>query len=407
MDTVTRVFGVVPPKVTKSTLHPVRCAHPELVCGVELEIENCSENAETYLAQIGQKLWKMDRDGSLRPPERSWEFISKPIQLQHLLPELERFFNLTKFGDANYSDRCSVHMHCNVTDFTQKQLATLALVYVIFEDVLFKFVNHHKAPTADGYCRDTNIYCIPWNQCRMNFNLVNKIFAQPADAFRQWQKYTALNLIPITTQGTVEWRHMHGTHDMEKLTQWFNLIGAIMKFCQDSAFEDVVETVKVLNDNSAYHQFFDLVLKGYLPFEEQYQPAMAEGIINAKYSLISWEQFKGKPDTSEMVFLNLDIEAQEEPIRIRRERIVAEGREERDRQLRAAMQVEQQAFIQEAMVNRFMPPPPPAAWGMRNWEWVGVGDRNIAIQPAAPEPQDAPMEIFDDWLEDEHEEERE
>lgn len=297
MDTVSRVFGVLAPKVVKSTLKPANdCVNPGLVCGVELETENCQMGGDHYVGQIGTKAWKMERDGSLRPPETSWEFISKPLEMQFLLPELERFFSLTKFNDTNYSDRCSVHVHTNVTDLTQKQLATLALVYVVFEDVLFQYVNHHKKKEDQGYCRDTNIYCIPWNQCRMNLNLVNKIFFDPVNTLHGWQKYTALNLIPITTQGTVEWRHMHGTADMEKLKTWLNIIGAIMKFARDSSFEETVATIKLLNDTSAYHQFFDLVLCGQVAFEEQYQPAMSEGVINAKYSLISWEKFRGKKE---------------------------------------------------------------------------------------------------------------
>jgi hypothetical protein len=104
-----------------------------------------------------------------------------------------------------------------------------------------------------------------------------------------------LNLLPIIRQGTVEWRHMHGTNDMEKLKIWFNIIGSIMKFAKQVEFDDVVKTVKTLNDTSAYHQFFDSVLQGSLPYEEQYGAALADGVINAKYSLINWEKYGSKP----------------------------------------------------------------------------------------------------------------
>jgi hypothetical protein len=82
---------------------------------------------------------------------------------------------------------------------------------------------------------------------------------------------------------------------MEKLKIWFNIIGSIMKFAKQVEFDDVVKTVKTLNDTSAYHQFFDSVLQGSLPYEEQYGAALADGVINAKYSLINWEKYGSKP----------------------------------------------------------------------------------------------------------------
>jgi hypothetical protein len=171
----------------------------------------------------------------------------------------------------------------------------------VIEDVLFQFVNHYKAPTEEGYCRDTNIYCIPWSQCRANVMLVNKLLLEPAGtATHRWQKYTALNLLPIQTQGSVEWRHMHGTADMEKLTTWLNIIGSIVKFSKNAGLDDVVKTIKVLNDTSAYQQFFNSILQGYLPYNDTYRGPMADGVINAKNGLLNWELAKSKPKASKL-----------------------------------------------------------------------------------------------------------
>ncbi len=281
------------------------CSNPNLIVGIELEVEGTHHDPMKYADACGI-VWRVERDGSLRPRDYSFEFISKPIPMEYALSELSRFYEKTKFKEDNYSDRCSVHVHTNVTDFTQEQLANLALVYIVVEDVLFEFVNFSNAKEKQGYCRDTNIYCIPWSQCRMNQQLVGKLFNNPVGAFKRWQKYTALNLLPILTQGTVEWRHMHGTADMKKLTTWFNLIGSIMAFAKNASFEDVVKTIKVLNDTSAYQQFFNSVLQGYIPYDNTYQPAMSDGVINAKSSLINWELNKDKP-TKKSIYVLDDI----------------------------------------------------------------------------------------------------
>jgi hypothetical protein len=293
MDTVTKIFKIKPPVQFKSAFKAVECSNKELVMGVELEVENTRE-IDHYTGGYLSGLWMFERDGSLRVGHggEAYEFISKPVQMQFLLPELQKFFEYTKFDEENYSDRCSVHVHTNVTDFTQDMLASLSMVYTVVEDVLFQYANHYKAPTMDGYNRDTNLYCIPWNQCRMNHRLVEKLFGNSHAHLARWQKYTALNLLPITTQGTVEWRHMHGTADMEKLTTWLNLIGSIMWYARRTQLDDVIKTILTLNDTSAYRQFFLDVTKGYLEYKEEYQVPLAEGVINAKYGLFDWDRSK-------------------------------------------------------------------------------------------------------------------
>jgi len=293
--TVAQQFGLVAPQAysaKKDEITPASTSNDALMCGIELEIENTA--GFTYYQDRVGPFWTITEDGSLRPRGASFEFISKPARLSVLVPQLHKFFQKFEFNERNYTDRCSVHLHTNVLDFTQEQLASLAMIYTVFEEVLFQFVNHFKAPDERGYYRDTNIYCIPWNQCRMNAKLVDTIFRN-AHQVRNWQKYTALNLLPITTQGTVEWRHMHGTNDMEKLTTWLNVIGAIMKYAKTTEFDEVVRQIKVLNDVSTYQQFFTDVLQGYLPYTDAYRKSLADGVVYAKWSLMTHELRKKNP----------------------------------------------------------------------------------------------------------------
>lgn len=282
------------PAVGTSRLTPINTINQELICGVELEIENLPQGAGWYIDR-SRPFFRVEEDGSLRPRGESWEFISSPAPMGVVLAEMQELF--PKIGvreDQNYTDRCSVHVHTNVQDFTKEQLSNLTLIYPVFEEVLFQYVNHHKKKEEQGYCRDTNLYCIPWSACRLNRNMVEKILENPIH-MRNWQKYTALNFLPITEHGTVEWRHMHGTCDMEKLTTWFNIIGAIMLYVKNTSFDEIVKAIKVMNDVSTYQQFFHTVLQGSLPYDDEYRRLMADGVVNAKYSLINWEANKKNP----------------------------------------------------------------------------------------------------------------
>lgn len=302
---VGEVFGIPSPKPYKGKQNPDKVTNPDLMVGMELEVENLPHGMGWY-QDHSAPFWTVVEDGSLRPRGESWEFVSKPALLGTALAELRILVEKMKWTDRNYSDRCSVHVHTNVLDFTQEQVANLALVYPVVEAILFQYVNHHKKQEEQGYCRDTNLYCIPWSSCRMNRNFIEKFFDNPAVfvpdrrglGVRAWEKYTALNFLPIAEHGTVEWRHMHGTADMEKLTTWLNIVGSIMKFCKENTFDDIVKTIKVLNDVSTYQQFFTAVLGGVLEYKAEYRSPMAEGVINAKYSLINWEANKGKDKTA-------------------------------------------------------------------------------------------------------------
>lgn len=287
---ITQLFKIKPPVVYKPIGDPVHCTNPQLILGVELETENANPDENFYHG--GPAGFIVDRDGSLRGGNTAYEFKSKPMFMENLIPELWRFFEYTNFNNDNYSDRCSVHVHANVTNFTQEQLSVLCAVYSVVEEVLFEFVNHFNVADPEGAHRDINIYCIPWNQCRMNLGLLTKMFNNPGEHIRRWQKYTALNILPILTQGSVEWRHMHGTADMEKLTLWLNLIGAIMGYATRVSLDEVHAKIRSLNDSSAYQHFFDEVLGGTLPYNDKYQQAMYDGVISAKMMLWNWDHKK-------------------------------------------------------------------------------------------------------------------
>lgn len=315
---ITEVLPVKEPKPYKSKHLPLPCANPDLIMGLELEVERCDKTMEVYQQELS-KLWDVKTDGSLRGRNNghgggivgnAFEFISKPAELKILIPELKEFFGKTKFSDENYSDRCSVHVHTNITNLTVHQVGTLFLTYSVVEDVLFKFVNHYKVLDPRGKYRDTNIYCVPWNQCRYNANMMQKMFSDVDYTFKQWQKYTALNILPSRTLGTVEWRHLHGTADMEKLELWLNLIGSIFKYSTSVSFEEAMGVIKTLNDNSAYQQYFNNVFGQYLPYTPDIAKELEAGVVNAKYSLLSLKDLtvKAKKSLAERIEAGQDFD---------------------------------------------------------------------------------------------------
>lgn len=270
-------------------------SNPNLLLGCELEIERCPYNGGTYEEILKGLGWNITTDNSLRGDNiqragtageiagHAYEFVSEPMQQSTLLHSLREFFRKTEFSARNYTDRTSVHIHVNCLDLTYDQLSSVALLYTVVEEVLFKFVGNN---------RENNIYCIPWYMCRLNYDIVAKMEANSIDTIRRWQKYTALNLLPIHSQGTVEFRHMHGTADIDKLTTWINLIGSIFAYATATELTALINEIKELNSTSEYDVFFHKVLGGYLEYNDDYRASLEAGVIVAKYGLINWKKEK-------------------------------------------------------------------------------------------------------------------
>jgi hypothetical protein len=90
----------------------------------------------------------------------------------------------------------------------------------------------------------------------------------------------------LTSQGTVEFRHMHGTADFEKLETWTNIVGSLIKNATEHPLAEIQEEITNLNTSSNYKSFFERTLSGLLPFEDDYRATLENGVILAKYSLL-------------------------------------------------------------------------------------------------------------------------
>jgi len=245
-----------------------------LLYGVELEIENISFSKED--ACVPGIMWH--EDGSLR--NNGCEYVTKPMDYQSLGSVLTNFFNTNKFTANNYSERCSVHVHCNIGDMPLDQIQTLLIVYSVFERVLFEWI---------GDERKNNIFCVPLYET----NLTQKLFSggsmnHEITKLRNWQKYTALNMLPMFTQSTVEFRHMAGEHDVTRIMTWCALLGQMFKYAKTVPQQDVLDRIVMLNNNSLYGVFLQEVFGSYsllLQACPNFRQALEEGVVDAKFMI--------------------------------------------------------------------------------------------------------------------------
>lgn len=246
--------------------------------GLELEIENW--NPDVTRAFGG---FTFTDDGSLRPSSDGIgiEAISRPVQAKHVEKLLTAFFRKFDIKEGNYTERCSTHVHVNVDVLTYQQLSSICLLYQTVESLLFNFV---------GGDRENNIFCVPWNQCSLSYKVVSKIEnIEEGDEipFRRWQKYSALNLIPVHNQGTIEFRHMVGTCNVEKLMQWINLILCMVKYSIEHSLPEIKEDILKMNTISNYNEWLTRVFDKYavLLCTDRFEEVLSRGVVDSKLML--------------------------------------------------------------------------------------------------------------------------
>ena len=255
--------------------HPIyKLSNPDLIVGIECEIEGWS--VEDELRHVG---FHFETDGSLR--NNGMEAITKPTKSKYVPALLESLYKHYKITENNYSQRCSTHVHVNCQDMTLEQVKLLALLYQVLERPIFGFIGHD---------RQDNIFCVPWSQCNLSVDFAHRFIYDPNYTVRSWQKYTALNLLPLRDRGTVEFRHLEGTCDVERITAWLNIIGMMHKYAREHDYSDFKDTIMNMNSVSNYGAFIESVLgehSRHLTSLPTYQEDISLGVVDCKLCMLS------------------------------------------------------------------------------------------------------------------------
>lgn len=247
MATISRMFRfnalnpITTALATSDPKYPV--VDKATVLGIEVEIERVNGMAKDSWMEF----FNSTQDGSLR--NNGVEFVSKPLKASLVEQALTTLFDSFNPG-TEFSPRTSIHVHMNVRNLTPEQLKAVVSVYMLFERSLFNFV---------GEGREHNIFCVPLLATDYN-EYLTQLFEPGNEKVMQWMKYTALNLRPVTDKGTIEFRHMHGTYDVEKLMTWINLILSLKRFIyRNDNLEQLDQRIAALNTVSDYGQFAEEV----------------------------------------------------------------------------------------------------------------------------------------------------
>lgn len=251
--------------------------------GIEVEVENIINRPDC----AG---WRYKEDGSLR--NNGAEYVSFPMEAQYV-PSALTFLNhsLSCSNEPKWTSRTSIHVHINVQDMSFKQIQAFVVLYLCFESILYAYAgnNRHKS-----------IFCVPLSHAGYIKSLRN-LFSEDdtttngfLNVFKCWHKYTGFNLRPIHDFGTIEFRHLSGTDDVEYISKWVSLILCLKEAACIYSMEDLFKVISELNTNSEYYIFASNIFKDnmqYIP-NNALQSLMEKDVSHIKECFIPNEKTK-------------------------------------------------------------------------------------------------------------------
>lgn len=265
MDNIKTLANIIdfPPIITRKLHHinyeqsikppqNIKFINKSCLFGLEVEIENITN------IRIPEYYWNISDDHSLR--NNGKEFISIPLrtkQIPYAINYLQNYLNLYN-PEYVFSNRCSLHTHLNVRDFTQERICIFLILYCLFEYHFFSIA---------GTKREHNIFCIPlWKTNQLyNYNiLMNNL-----NIFMDWNKYSAINCGSILGSpdnvklGTIEFRHLYGTLNTTIIYHWINSILSLREISLKMTLETALNIVNDINNKNSYYDLYKYIFKTY------------------------------------------------------------------------------------------------------------------------------------------------
>lgn len=223
--TVGKILGI--PENRRSYADGTRLVLAKCLTGIEFECENVKAALPEAEEGSWSGVWASHRDNSLR--ENGVEFVlHEPLFGQDLVDAVTWFCDQAKKKkwEANY--RTGLHVHVDCRNLELNQLIAMVIYYALYEKVLFNWV---------GDNREGSIFCLPFYKADGVVDIIASAFSGDKGVMRDKlpdgdTRYAAFNLNALAKFGSVEWRHLQTTFDVDRIFKWVNCAQAFKKYAK-------------------------------------------------------------------------------------------------------------------------------------------------------------------------------
>jgi hypothetical protein len=192
--------------------------------GLEIEVEGNDLPNVNNTTRTFREVWQITQDGSLRG--EAWEYVfRKPLTLEDTKKALALLQKQYENCGSTVHDsvRAGIHAHINVQDLTVKQLVTFATIYYSLEEVLTNFCGEDRAG---------NHFCLRACDAEYMIYALHQAFKQGrfGELCSDVVRYSAMNVTSLFKYGSIEFRALRSTNDMERIMVWASTL-ARLKDC--------------------------------------------------------------------------------------------------------------------------------------------------------------------------------
>jgi hypothetical protein len=224
--------------------------------GLELEIEGNKLPTDGHLEKIKapktNSQWFGVADGSLRGEAKEYIFSVPvlPEELSDMLNGLWGVFNELS-SKINNSNRCSTHVHINMSGKTINQLTSIIVLWSIFEDYLIRWC---------GEERSSNHFCLGTKDTASVVSAWRKVLADGQFRFQDGIKYSALNVSTINSKGSFEFRCGAASNSPDIPEIWAKFLYTLTEYAS-TKYENPTTIAYALSERGGYEIFYDIVSK--------------------------------------------------------------------------------------------------------------------------------------------------
>ncbi len=208
--------------------------------GLELEIEGRQLPSADLLSSLRcpktRGFWATHDDNSLRG-ENAEYVLSSPISIESVDMMVGGLYEKFATNKSNLllSNRCSTHVHVNVSDWKIDKLTTFLLVWSLLEEGLLQWC---------GVERQKNHFALSMQDTPATISYWEGLLMKGLTHAERNLKYSALTVIHLFDYGSFEVRCGRAPNSAEEVTNWTKLIWGIREFVRK--FEGLPSDVPAL-----------------------------------------------------------------------------------------------------------------------------------------------------------------
>lgn len=254
--------------------------------GIEVEAEGKGMKA------VASDFWRSEDDPSLRgrfPDSRIEHVLCQPIVMKDVLPALKELAESQAKAKLNFSFRTSVHVHVNMHELTYKQILNVIYTYLLLEEPLLNYC---------GEKRVGNRFCLRLQDAEGLLESLKAVFSNGEGSLfaiaRDSIRYASINLEAIPKYGSIEFRGMRGTLDVDTIHAWVKMLEKIRAYALSMEdVEAVHEQFRAVGANDFIKGVLGSTLTKLVGDDFEYQ-------LNKSYSLsldlpYAYKAYKAKP----------------------------------------------------------------------------------------------------------------